>query len=438
LSKTPFTEARSPRRSEAEARFASGPRLTAPDQATSEALRQLQVRQIELEIQNEELRRAFQALEVAHDRYLSLYEFAPVGYVTVKADGTISEVNRAGEPLLGVDRALLRGNHFSAFIDPEDVETWHAAFRLALKARERQAAAVRLRRPNGGSSFTWVELVPVESGPDPVVRVALADLTEYRRLEEELRATQARLAVAARLASVGTLVARVAEKIANPLASILADQGMALAGVAAVRHVLRGDEPLDREAERQHLDAVGEELDEAQAAARRIERIVQDLRLYGRTDAPKQLARLVEIVDQAVRWVPGVIRRAAAIRVENAGAPDVIVSIGQVVQVVVSLLVHAGKATRAGRPCVVIVRIAPGGPGMARLEVIDDGAGIDPRALERIFDPAFTSGEQGEGMELGLSTCHAIVTAQGGTLTVASKVGTGSTFKVELPAASAG
>ena len=199
-----------------------------------------------------------------------------------------------------------------------------------------------------------------------------------------------------------------------------------------------GPRLLDPEAGRQHLEAVEEGLDEAQAAARRIERIVQDLRLYGRIDAPKQLERLTDILDQAVRWVPGAVRRTATIRVENAGAPDVIVSIGQIVQVVVNLLVNAANAVKPGRPCLVIARIGPGGPGMARLEVIDDGAGLDPRALSRVFDPVFTTGGQGEGMELGLSACHAIVTAHGGTLTVASTVGTGSTFRVELPSATAG
>jgi signal transduction histidine kinase len=256
--------------------------------------------------------------------------------------------------------------------------------------------------------------------------------------DDEQRTRQAPLAAAAGLASMGSLVARVAQEIANPLAAILADQAMALAALASVRQSLRGAEPSDREAGRQRLEAAVEELDEAQAAARRIERIVQDLRLYGRTDAPKQLARLTDIVDQGVRWVPTAIRRTTTIRVENAGGPDVIVSIGQIVQVVVNLLVNAGRAVRPGRPCLVIARIGPGGPGMARLDVIDDGAGLDPRALSRVFDPAFTTGAQGEGMELGLATCHAIVRAHGGTLTAASQVGTGSTFRVELPAATAG
>ena len=139
MSKTPVTDisdARAARRAEAEARFARGPRPVPSEKATPELLQDLQVHQIELEMQNEELRRGMQALEEAHDRYRSLYEFAPVGYVTVNADGTISEINRAGEPIFGVDRSLLQGNQFAAFVVPEDGDRWHLAFHRALTVRE--------------------------------------------------------------------------------------------------------------------------------------------------------------------------------------------------------------------------------------------------------------------------------------------------------------
>ena len=83
----------------------------------------------------------------------------------------------------------------------------------------------------------------------------------------------------------------------------------------------------------------------------------------------------------------------------------------------------------------MIVRLTPTAEAKARLEVIDDGKGIDPQTMARIFDPFFTTGQVGEGMGLGLSISHAIVTSHGGTLTVESVVGKGSTFRVELPGA---
>jgi signal transduction histidine kinase len=107
---------------------------------------------------------------------------------------------------------------------------------------------------------------------------------------------------------------------------------------------------------------------------------------------------------------------------------------GQIEQVVMNLVGNAAKATPRGERGVIEVRVGPGSPGMARLEVADRGVGIAPELLGRIFDPFFTTREVGQGSGLGLSICHAIVSDHGGTLTVESEVGTGSVFRLELPA----
>ena len=99
----------------------------------------------------------------------------------------------------------------------------------------------------------------------------------------------------------------------------------------------------------------------------------------------------------------------------------------------IHLVENAANATKPGEKGAVLIRFGPGSTGMARLEVVDRGTGIDPEFLVRVFDPFFTTRAVGQGMGLGLSICHAIVTAHGGTLTVESEVGKGSTFRVELP-----
>jgi signal transduction histidine kinase len=112
---------------------------------------------------------------------------------------------------------------------------------------------------------------------------------------------------------------------------------------------------------------------------------------------------------------------------------------GQIEQVIVNLVTNAAKATPAGKHGEVVIRTSTASPGMARLEVIDHGTGIAPAILGRIFEPFFTTRQVGEGKGagLGLAVCHAIVTSHGGTLTVESEVGKGSTFRMELPAAPA-
>jgi two-component system NtrC family sensor kinase len=101
----------------------------------------------------------------------------------------------------------------------------------------------------------------------------------------------------------------------------------------------------------------------------------------------------------------------------------------------VNLVTNAANATPEGMRGAIVIRIGVGEPGMARLDVIDHGNGIEPAVMARIFEPFFTTRDVGKGMGLGLSICHSIVTHHGGTLTATSEVGKGSTFRVELPVA---
>jgi signal transduction histidine kinase len=254
------------------------------------------------------------------------------------------------------------------------------------------------------------------------------DVTERRRMEAQLAATT-------RLASLGTLVAGVAHEINNPLGAMLASEGFVAEEVNRMRADLRADAAPDPHDLARRLDGLADALADAQEGGRRVERIVKDLALFGRPDAQRRRVRLGTVVDEALRWLPASVATRAALRREDLGAPDVLASEGQLVQVVVNLVANAARAIPDGRRGDVAVRIGPGGPGMARLEVRDDGVGMTPELVDRIFDPFFTTREVGEGTGLGLAVVHSIVTAHGGNVIVASTPGQGTTVGVELPAA---
>ena len=424
-------------RADAEARFTRVPPAAKPNESTATLVHELQVYQVELEMQNEELRRLLGNLEQANQRYVNLYEFAPVGYVTVSDDGTIQEVNLSGEPMFGVGRKLLRGSKFAAYVDPDDGDRWHLAFKKAINQNEKQSVAVRIRRADGATVHSWLEIVPVREEAEPLVRVALADITEYKRMEEDLRALQAQLALTSRLGALGTLVTGVSHEINNPLSAVVTNQGLALEVVRELRGRLRSGTSPDVESEATALDGVVEALEDAQDGGQRIGRIVKDLSMFGRPDAQRVRARLIDVVQGAMRWLPATVSSTASVRVEDGGAPDVSVATGQIEQVIVNLVTNAARAVRVGERDTVIVRLGRGSRGRARLEVIDHGVGIPPALLERIFEPFFTTRSTGEGRGtgMGLAICHAIVTAHGGTLTVESEVGRGSTCRTELPVA---
>ncbi len=100
------------------------PRELSPELARR-ALHELQVHQIELEMQNEELRRAQEELELSRSRYFDLYDLAPVGYCTLSEKGLILEANLTVAKLFGAERGTLVNQPFSRFIFPEDQDTYY-------------------------------------------------------------------------------------------------------------------------------------------------------------------------------------------------------------------------------------------------------------------------------------------------------------------------
>jgi signal transduction histidine kinase len=269
----------------------------------------------------------------------------------------------------------------------------------------------------------------------PRVVVSHLNVTDRRRAEDEVRVREEELHLASRLASLGTLVAGIAHEINNPLAGATAGQGMALEALQGLAERARRGEVVDPDRLARDLGQAIEDLQTAQAGARRIARIVKDLSTIGRPDPTRIRIRVLDAVDEALRWLPGSMPRGTSLRVENHQAPDVVASSGQLSQVLVNLVANAAKSMPEGRPGVITITLGPGPPGMARIEVADNGAGIPPEVMARMFDPFFTTRGPGEGTGLGLPICHSIVRAHGGTITATSEVGVGATFRVELPAA---
>ena len=99
-------------------REAAGDRKTTVEM--QRLVQELQIHQIELEMQNEELKKARDEAEAERERYLDLYDFAPVGYFTLDRDGVIRQVNLAGARLLGLERSLLLNRRFGQFVSPAD------------------------------------------------------------------------------------------------------------------------------------------------------------------------------------------------------------------------------------------------------------------------------------------------------------------------------
>lgn len=180
-------------RSEAELELAMNPvGESAHAMSAEKMLHELQVYQIELEMQNEELRRAHTALEESRDRYLDLFEFAPVGYLTLNTEGLITEINFSGATLLGLERKRLLLQPFSRYIAPKFVDSYHLKMSRVCQ-QVKQSCELQIDRNDGSLCYVYVEAVPLEVKRGAMLtRITLTDITERKRVEDALKESEYR------------------------------------------------------------------------------------------------------------------------------------------------------------------------------------------------------------------------------------------------------
>jgi PAS domain S-box-containing protein len=157
------------------------------DRTPEEIIHELQVHQVELEIQNEALRDAHLALELSWDKYIDLYEFAPVGYLTLSKTAIIEDANLTAASMFGIDRRDLVRARFRKFVDPGDLENWDRFFVSVLKNSEKKTTDLVLLKNDGTRFSARVESLRIDMGQKKTaVRMAISDISREKLAEAAL------------------------------------------------------------------------------------------------------------------------------------------------------------------------------------------------------------------------------------------------------------
>ncbi|WP_437727697.1 ATP-binding protein [Sorangium sp. So ce861] len=345
----------------------------------------------------------------------------PLGVCAVGSDGAISLVNRRLEALVGAEERDLVGAPLDRLPAPF-AELFARAVRAA-SAGEAGAGAEEIEAHVAGRARS---LRVHRAALDPLdARAASGGVVLLVEDRTEQRALEAQLAHKDRLAQLGRLAAGVAHEVGNPLT-----------GIACLAQNLRAEADSDEIRARAGL-ILGE--------AARIEAILRTLLEHSRTGAvpsPGEGPRarvgrvsLAEVVAEAERLLR-LDRAAPHVRVEQA-CPESLVVVGdrrELVQVFVNLLANARDASGAGATIAVRGRIEA---GEIVVEVEDHGTGIPEELLAAVLEPFVTTKRDPSGTGLGLPLSRSIVQDHGGTLTLRSAVGQGTTVVVRLPLAGA-
>ncbi|MBI5660101.1 MAG: EAL domain-containing protein [Nitrosomonadales bacterium] len=144
-------------------------------------------------MQNDELWRTQITLEESRDRYVDLYDFAPVGYLTLTREGRIAEANLTVAALLGMERNKLLHRRFAHFVAPEDGDLWHRYFVRMMQHDERRDCGLSLKLGDGSAFHAQLDCLRLErNSGDMVVRIALTDITARKLAEERLKNSEER------------------------------------------------------------------------------------------------------------------------------------------------------------------------------------------------------------------------------------------------------
>jgi signal transduction histidine kinase len=362
------------------------------------------------------------------DKYRALMEGAADMILIVEPEsGVVRESNAMARELLGLTDAEGR-----AADGPESTDAAGAAEHVTLDALFEGAHRAGLRaglaraalspgrpvevpglhaRGEGGRDLAVDgRLALIDLGDERVVEVSLRDLTLQKEIERQLR-------IAERLSSMGLLTAGVAHEINNPLE-----------GIGNYLSLLQRDD-LDEARRRRYLEQVHHGFE-------RIRDIVADLLRFARPGEQRGQADLGQVVERSVAMAAyAKIFREVEVERRGLAAPlPVTGDAGRLEQVVLNLLLNAATAMEGRGRIVMTGARTPGSGGQAaqvELHVDDEGPGIEPSQLDRLFDP-FYSGHGGTG--LGLSVSYGIVKAHAGTLTAANRERGGARFTIRLPA----
>ena len=302
---------------------------------------------------------------------------------------------------------------YLALIHPEDRAEAVETIDRYVESGAYDGMAYRIVRPDGTVRHVIAKGVPQfdEQGQLEALRGGVLDVTERKELE-------ASLAQAQRIQAVGRLTAGIAHNLNNALSVILPN-------VAECRAATEG--------------AVAERLADVEHASMRAAEMVRQLMLFAR---PQDNAmRIAFDLTVAARRIVDMCRSTFDHKVQlellPAAIPAVFGNPGQIEQVLLNVCLNARDAlveSERGQPSLRVEFSVPA-PGRVCVSVTDNGVGMTEAVRARVFEPFFTTKEMGRGTGLGLSSAYAIITDHGGSISCSTRLGEGTRFEIELPAA---
>ena len=327
------------------------------------------------------------------------------GLVSIDQEGKIVTLNRQAGEILGSGRENMEGKTIASVLG-EGIDRLLGSAEGQALVRDRE---VEFHKEKTGRIPLSISVAPLrdEKGQEMGSVLLIKDLREIRDLQEKVHRSE-------RLASLGRLAAGVAHEIRNPLSSI---KGFAQYFVKRFN---------GQPEEQGYASVMVREVD-------RLNRVITDLLDFAGPKEPHREPQSLEtIADQALKLLAADFdaRKVEVLKDYEPGLPAVFVDRDRISQVFINILLNALESMETGGSIRIRLR-RYGPPPAVEVSITDTGAGIQQGDLEKVFEPFFSRKRKGTG--LGLAIVHQIVESHKGSITVESRPGKGTTFRVYLP-----
>jgi two-component system sensor kinase FixL len=355
-------------------------------------------------------------------RYEDLFRLAPIGWIVMREDSRVEDINHAAARMLGWSREWLIGQRFSRWILAEDVERFSAFLEHACRSEESRSDELQLKDRHGRARDVRLDSAAVAPRADlNRCQLNIIDINEQHLAEQETRLLQDELAHVARLNSCGEIATALAHELNQPLGAIVLYCNACLKGLGSCSEDPARLAPL---------------LEKTCAAAQQASGVIQRLRTFLRkAESSKSPADLNRLILETLRLVsPYAKDRGSRIKTRlESGLPLIVADHVHIQQVLMNLIQNAIEAMHAmpvGRRT-VLVTSEYSSAHMLSVTVSDSGPGMDASTRQRAFEPFYTSKKNGMG--IGLSLSRSIIESYGGRLWAAPCADRGARLHFTLP-----
>ncbi len=377
-------------------------------------------------------------LRIYHEVFIHSVDVITV----VDKDGHIVERNPAHEQRTGWTDEDVVGKSMFEFLGPQKA----AEIKQAIAATGSYRGEAEGMAKSGVSIPIDISIFPIHDAEGELdlyvtmgrditkIKIALNELAKTNR---ELRETQAQLVQSEKMASLGSLVAGIAHEINTPVGAMTSMHDTLMRAIEKLKEHLTSKNRGDKEGfeNDKRLNKLFDVIDESnqviKSGASRVGEIVRRLRSFARLDeAEIKKVDVHEGLDDTLTLVHHEIKHHIEIVKDYGEVPPMSVYPSRLNQVFLNLLNNARQAVKEKGTITIRTGVED---AQAIIAFSDDGVGIEPENLKKIFDPGFTTKGVGVGTGLGLSICYQIIQDHHGTIEAESTPGDGTTFTIRLP-----